>query len=55
MTADWMDRTAADDMRDEWRDARDRPLRQHRSHPITCFCPECIAEEIVAMGLGGRS
>jgi hypothetical protein len=30
---------------EESRDARDRPLRQHWSHPIDCRCRQCLLED----------
>ncbi len=46
MTADdWMSRSNLDDERDEARDARDRPLRQHWSHPLDCRCWDCMVDE----------
>jgi hypothetical protein len=47
-SAGWTGGTPADNDREEARSARDRPLREHWSHPLDCRCRECFADEVTA-------
>ena len=46
MTRDWMSATHIDDLAQEAKTARDRPLRQHWEHAIDCRCRDCIYSEV---------
>ena len=45
MSADWMAGSVVDNDREESHDARDRPLRQHWSHPLDCRCRDCVRDD----------
>lgn len=45
--------TPAEIDRSEWLAARDRPLREHVSHPADCRCRDCVWDE-VRDEMGGR-
>jgi hypothetical protein len=41
----WMDRSYLDDLRDEWKDARDAERRRPSSHDVDCRCRRCVIDE----------
>lgn len=44
VTRDWMAGSVVDNDREESRSARDKPLPQHREHPLDCACFGCMRD-----------
>lgn len=41
----WNDRTYLDDLREEWKDAREDERRKPSSHHESCRCRRCVVDE----------
>lgn len=42
----WMERSYLDDLRDEWKDARDDEIRHPTAHHLDCRCSRCVYDRL---------